>query len=212
MKRRLLLLGATGLTGQQLLAQAIEQGHEITALVRDASKLSVEPSGLRIVIGSSTDPGVVDDALEGRDAVLCALCTRSPKSLVSCDLMIASMRALVPSMKRRGVNRVVVESALGVGQSAEHAPRAMRIAFATMLRQVGKDKAKAEKYLRASDLDWTIVYPPSLTNGPGTGDYRRGEALQLKGVPKISRADVAHFMLSQLDDASYSRRMAIVSS
>jgi putative NADH-flavin reductase len=212
MNLKLLLLGATGLTGRQLLAQAIEQGHEITALVRDASKLSVEPSGLRIVIGSSTDPGVVDDALEGRDAVLCALGTRSPKSLVSCDLMTASMRALVPSMKRRGVNRVVVESALGVGPSAEHAPPAMRLAFATVLRQVGKDKAAAEEYLRASDLDWTIVYPPSLTNGPATRDYRWGEALQLTGVPKISRADVAHFMLSQLNDATYSRGMAIVSS
>ena len=210
MTRKLLLLGATGLTGQQLLAQAIERGHDITALVRNPSKLTVEPTRVRIVTGDATDAAAVDDALEDRDAVLCALGTRSPKSLFGCDLMTASMRALVPSMKRRGVERVIVESALGVGPSADHAPPAVRLALATVLRQVGKDKAEAEEYLRASGLDWTIVYPPSLTNGPATGAFRSGEALQLRGMPKISRANVAQFMLSQLNDTTYSRRMAIV--
>jgi putative NADH-flavin reductase len=212
MKRKLLLLGATGLTGQQLLAQAIEQGHDVTALVRSPSKLSVNHGPMRIVTGDATDAAAVDAALDGRDAVLCALGTRSPKAVIGTDLMTASMHALVPAMKRRGVNRVIVESALGVGQSADSAPPAVRLAFATLLRQTGKDKAAAEEYLRASDLDWTVVHPPSLTNGPATGVYRSGEALKLKGVPKISRADVAHFMLSQLDDATYNRGMAIISS
>ena len=212
MKRKLLLLGATGLTGQQLLAQSIEKGHDITALVRDPSKLTVEHARLRTVTGDATDARAVDGVLEDRDAVLCALGTRSPRSLVSSNLMTASMRALVPAMKRRGVSRLILESALGVGQSAEQAPVALRLAFATVLRQVGRDKAAAEEYLRASDLDWTVVYPPSLTNGPATPAYRSGEALELKGVPTISRADVADFMLSQLNDATYSRRIAIISS
>src|SRR6266566_3932782 len=99
MTRKLLLLGATGLTGRQLLSQAIEQGHDITALVRDPGKLTVERARLRIATGDATDAGAVEDALEDRDAVLCALGTRSPKSLFGCDLMTASMRALVPSMK-----------------------------------------------------------------------------------------------------------------
>jgi NAD(P)-dependent dehydrogenase (short-subunit alcohol dehydrogenase family) len=210
-ERKLLLLGATGLTGQQLLAQAIEQGHDITALVRNPSKLTVERARVRIVIGDATDAAAVDDALENRDAVLCALGTRSPKSMFRCDLTTSSMRALVPSMKRRGVDRVIVESALGVGPSATHAPPAVRLAFATLLRQVGKDKTAAEEYLRASGLDWTIVYPPSLTNGPVSDHYRSGKALQLRGVPKISRASVAHFMVSQLSDTTYSRGTAIVS-
>jgi putative NADH-flavin reductase len=212
MMRRLLLLGATGLTGRQLLAQAIEQEHDITALVRDASRLTMKHPRLRILTGDATDPVAVEDALERRDAVLCTLGTRSPRSFVSCDLMVASMRALLPAMKRRGVRRLILESALGVGLSAEHAPRSARLAFATVLRQMGKDKAAAEQQLRASGLDWTIVYPPSLTNGPLTADYRWGEALRLGGVPKISRADVAHFMLSQLDNATHGRGFAIVSS
>jgi putative NADH-flavin reductase len=210
-KPGLLLLGATGLTGRQLLAQALEQGHEVTALVRDPGKLSAEHPRLRTVVGSATDPAVVDDALEGRDAVLCALGTRSPRSLISCSLMSDSMRALVPAMKRRGVSRLVLLSALGVGQSADDAPAALRAAFRTLFRQVGKDKAAAEDDLRTSDLDWTVVYPPTLTDGPPSGEYSSGQALDLKGMPKISRADVAHFMLSQLSEPTYSRKIAILS-
>jgi putative NADH-flavin reductase len=210
-KRRLLVLGATGLTGGHLLEQGLGQGHDVTALVRDPAKLTVQHADLRTITGSATDAAVVDRALEGRDAVLCALGTRSPKSLLSCDLMRASMGALVPSMERRGVDRLILLSALGVGGSAHQAPVAIRLAFRTLLRRVGTDKAEAEDRVRASDLDWTIVHPPSLTDGPRS-EYHSGEMLDLRGVPKISRADLAHFMLSQLTDAAYSRRIAIVSS
>lgn len=210
-KRSVLLLGATGETGQQLLAQALEQGHEVTALLRSANKLTLKHSRLRAVVGDATDPAAIDEALADRDAVLCALGTRSPMALFSTDLMTASMKALVPAMKRRGVERLIVESALGVGETAAYAPPAVRLAFATLLRQTGKDKARAESYLRTSELDWTLVHPPSLTNGPQTGDYRVGRTLALKGVPKISRSDVAHFMLRQLTDDAYSRKSVIVS-
>ena len=208
---KLLVLGATGLTGRQLVAQALDLGHEATALVRDPRKLTVEHGQLRVLAGSSTDSAAVDEAAGGQDAVLCALGTRSPTSLVSCDLMRASMRAVVAAMERREVGRLILLSALGVGESARHAPPALRIAFRTLLRQVGRDKRAGEDHVRASDIDWTVVYPPSLTNGPRTGTYRSGEALELRGVPKISRADVASFMLSQVADRTYSRRIAIVS-
>jgi putative NADH-flavin reductase len=124
--------------------------------------------------------------------------------------MRASMEALIPVMRRRGVSRLILLSALGVGRSAEHSPLALRLAFATLLRQVGKDKAAAEAYVGASDVDWTIVYPPALTDGPRTGNYRAGGTLELRGVPKISRGDVAEFMLSQLAGSDYSRGIAIV--
>jgi putative NADH-flavin reductase len=210
MTRKLLLIGATGATGRQLLAQALEQGHEVTALVRDPGKLTVDDAHLRLLTGDATDPTVVDEATDGQDAVLCALGTRSPASLLTCDLMHASMRALVPAMEGRGVRRLILLSALGVGESARHAPRALRLAFRTLFREVGRDKAAAEEHVRASGLEWTVVYPPSLTNGPRTGDYRSGPALELKGMPKISRADVAEFMLAQVGDGAYSRRIAIV--
>jgi putative NADH-flavin reductase len=210
-KAKLLLLGATGRTGQELLAQGLELGHEITALVRNPSKLAVEHEHLRVVTGDATDPAAVDRALEGQDAVLCALGPTSPASLLRCELMRETARALVPSMKRHGVSRLVLLSALGVGASAAHAPPLLRIAFQTLLRQVGRDKATAEDLVRGSDIDWTVVYPPSLTDGARTGAYRVGEALELKGVPKISRGDLAEFMLSQLEQPTFSRKIAVVS-
>jgi putative NADH-flavin reductase len=209
---RLLVLGATGLTGGELLSQGLEQGHDVTALVRNPAKLALAHERLRVTVGNATDATAVDEAVEGQAAVLCALGTRSLRSIFSSDLMRASMRVLMPAMERRDVSRLILLSALGVGRSAEQTPVALRIAFRSLLRQVGRDKAAAEEDLRTSDLDWTIVYPPTLTTGPRTTDYRSGEVLQLKGIPRISRADVAHFMLSQLTSSSYSRRTAIISS
>jgi putative NADH-flavin reductase len=210
--RQILVLGATGRTGRELLAQGLELGYVVTALVRSPDKLRVEHERLRPVTGDATDGAVLDEALEGQGAVLCALGPTSPTSLVRADLMRATTRVLVPSMKRHGVNRLVLLSALGVGASAAQAPRPLRIAFQTLLRRVGRDKAAAEEHLRASEIDWTVVYPPSLTDGARTGSYRSGEALELNGLPKISRADVAEFMLAQLEQTTYSRKIAIVSS
>src|SRR2546423_1185660 len=116
-KQKLLLLGATGLTGRQLVDQALDQGHEVTALVRKPEKLTVEHHRLRIVTGSSTDLAAVDEAMESQDAVLCALGTRSVTSLASCDLMLTSMQTVVAAMERRAVRRLILLSALGVGES-----------------------------------------------------------------------------------------------
>ena len=115
-------------------------------------------------------------------------------------------------MQEHGVRRLIWLSALGVGQTRVQAPAMLRIPFSTILRRIGRDKAAGEEYLRSTDLDWTLVYPPALTNGPRTSSYRSGETVDVKGLPRISRADVAEFMLAQLDEAAYIRRNAIVSS
>jgi len=206
----LLLLGATGRTGRELLLRALDQDHQVTALARDPSKLTVQHERLRIVSGSATDPAVLEKAVADQDAVLCALGPRSANALMHCDLMRRSISPLINALQRSRAKRLVVLSALGVGQSAQHAPAISRSMFRTILRQVGKDKEAAEQSIRASQLDWTIVYPPSLTNGPATGSYQHGAALELRGLPKISRADVAEFMLAQLTDTSYNRKPAII--
>src|SRR3954468_6187088 len=114
---KLLVLGATGRTGHELVIRALSQDHELTALVRDPSKLPDQAENVRVVVGSATERTTVDQALEHQDAVLCALGPRSPTALLSCDLMRATADALIPSMQTCGVNRVVLLSALGVGQS-----------------------------------------------------------------------------------------------
>lgn len=204
---KLLLLGATGGTGRQLLSQALEAGHEVTALVRSPEKLT---AGGRLIVrvGDATDPASVDAAVAGQDAVLSALGVRSP---LGEELIAPSLRVVVPAMQKHGVRRLVWLSALGVGQTREQAPAMLRVPFSTVLRRIGRDKAAGEEYLRSTDLDWTLVYPPALTNGPRTGSYRSGETITVRGLPRISRADVAEFMLAQLDDAASIRRNAIVS-
>ena len=203
---KVLLLGATGGTGRQLLSQALEGGREVTALVRSPEKLSAREH-LLVRAGDATDPESVDAAVAGQDAALSALGVRSP---LGDDLITPSLRALVPAMQKHGVRRLIWLSALGVGQTREQAPAMLRVPFSTVLRRIGRDKAAGEEYLRSTDLDWTLVYPPALTNGPRTGSYRSGETLDIRGLPRISRADVAEFMLAQLDDVAYMRRNVIV--
>ena len=207
---RLLLLGATGRTGAELLARAAGQGHEVSVVVRDPRRLDARQRPVRLLSGSATDPAVIDNAVGGQDAVLCALGPRSPVELLRAELMRGSIPSLVGSMERHAVARLILLSALGVGESRACAPIASRLAFATILRQVGKDKRDAEEAVRSSGLDWTIVYPPSLTNASATGEYRHGQELRLGGRARISRADVAEFMLAQLTSTRYSRSGAIV--
>ncbi len=208
---RLLLLGGTGRTGGHLLRLALEQGHQLTVLARALGRLTVTDDRVHPVVGDATDTDAIARAIRSRpEAVVCALGPRSATNLVRCRLMQSSMAPLIQAMERSAVGRLVVLSALGVGESAHYAPAAQRLMFKTLLRAVGTDKADAERGLRASQLTWTIVYAPPLTNRPATGRYQHGEALAVNGLPRISRADVAEFMLVQLTDPTYHRRSAIV--
>src|SRR5437588_9058111 len=152
---KLLLLGATGGTGRQLLAQALEAGHETTALVRSPEKLTAEDH-LLVRAGDATDPEALDAAVAGQDAALSALGVRSP---LGDDLITPSLRALVPAMQKHGVRRLIWLSALGVGQTREQAPAMLRVPFSTVLRRIGRDKAAREEYQPPTDPDWTLVYP-----------------------------------------------------
>jgi putative NADH-flavin reductase len=207
----LLLLGATGLTGQELLAQALDQGHSATVLLRSPEKLGVANERLVVRVGSVTDPAAVREALEGQDAVLSILGARGLRELFGADLITKSMQAIISAMEQSGVRRLIFMSALGVGDSAPEAPALLRVVMGTALRRIAKDKAAGEEQLRQSNLDWTLVYPPSLTKGPRTGDYRVGDHLRVKATGKISRADVADFMLRQVEDTTFHRAHAVIS-
>lgn len=210
---RLLLLGASGSTGKQLLPQPLEAGHEVTVIARQPERVPSPSDRLTVRPGSVTDAALMDAVLPHHHAVISVLGTRrSPRGFGSFNLMTKTMDAVVPAMQRHGVQRLLLLSALGVGETAGVAPPMLRILFGTVLRPVGRDKAASEAHVRQSGLDWTFVYPPLLGNGPLTGEYRHGEALRVQGLKKIARADVAHFMLAQLEGSAYSRNNAIVSS
>ena len=207
---KLLVLGASGPTGRHLVSQALDQGHEVTAFVRRPEAVDLRHERLRVAAGDTTrDAEKIEAAVRGQDAVLSALGVS--RSFLPNGLMAASVHNIVGAMKREGVQRFVLMSALGVGESRNDAPMVPRLMYATFLSAIFADKEAAEAELRASTLDWTIVYPVLLTNGPLTARYRYAERLELFGMPTISRADTAHFMLGEAVKPRFSRRTVIVS-
>jgi putative NADH-flavin reductase len=206
---KLLILGATGPTGRQITAQALEQGHDVTALVRDFTRLAARSERLRAVTGSVPDsPQAVANAVRGQDVVISALGvgqTFRPRAL-----MARSVPVILSAMERQAVRRLIFISAVGVGHTYP-LPLSLAIFTRTLLGSIYADKKVGEEAIAATKLDWTLVHPTMLTNGPMTGRYRAGERLPLRGMPKISRADVAHFVLAQLKDSTYFRKTVLIS-
>ena len=205
---KILILGSTGDTGQELVKQALSQRHEVTALVRNVSKLRIHNDKLSIVTGDVMDRNILMKAVEGKEAVLSALGTG--KSLKSRNLISNAVSLLIPIMTEQNVRRLIFLSAFGVGDTLKQASLIQRIAFGLFLKNIYADKVKGDEQIKMSSLDWTLVYPVLLTNKPYSGKYRAGEKFQMKGMPKISRADVAHFMLRQLTDDAYLKKCPIL--
>ncbi|HET7040086.1 MAG TPA: NAD(P)-binding oxidoreductase, partial [Gemmatimonadales bacterium] len=199
MPGRVLVLGATGGIGRQVVIQALERGHEVTAFVRKPAGLPSKYQGLRLVTGSlPEDAAALDAAMPGQEAVISALGRGA--SFKSLNLMQRAVPVVLSAMRRHGVRRLIVTSAFGVGDTLPYAPFLPRLFVRTLLRDIYADKAAGEALVRQSDLDWTIVHPTGLTDRPFTGKYRAAERLDLRGFPTIGRADVAYFLLAQLAD------------
>ena len=192
-----LVFGATGGTGRQVVEQARAAGHAVTSFTRAAHG------------DVTSDRDAVARALRGQDAVVSAL--GRGNSFRSHQLMSRSMDVILPAMEREGVRRLIVISALGVGDTYDQAPFAAKIFFRLFLRHIYADKEIADDFVRRSSLDWTIVCPSKLTDGPRTGQYRAGERLELRGMPKISRADVAELVVKQLGEDTWRRKTVVVS-
>ena len=207
---KLVIFGATGATGVQLVQQALSLRHEVTAFVRSPDALAPVAGRVRLVTGDATqDRAAVAEAVEGQDVVISAL--GRGKVLKSEDLIARSMRLIVSAMEQARVRRLIVMSSFGVGESYARAPLIPRMMFRFLLRDIFADKQAGEERIRGSALDWTLVYPVYLTNGPLTSCYRVGEHLELRGLPKVSRADVAHFILSEAERPAFVRKTAVVS-
>jgi len=206
--KKLLVLGGTRGIGQQVVAQALQAGHEVTAFSRTADKIPVHDDRLHLTVGTVTDGSSLSLAVRGQDAVISAL--GQGMSLKADSLIQRSVPVIVSAMQAQRVRRLIFTSALGVGESVRDLPLFSRMMMRFLLKDIYADKVAGEALIRRSDLDWTLVQPPQLTNGPLTRKYRVGERLELTGIPRISRADVAHFILSQLDDTTYVRKVALI--
>ncbi|MFF1475654.1 NAD(P)H-binding protein [Streptomyces mirabilis] len=197
---KLTVFGATGGIGQEIVRQALDSGHQVTAVVRDPARLTVTGAGLEAFRADLTDPQALRPAVAGRDAVLSGLGARSRK-----DAGIATRltHTVLGAMEAEGVRRLLVVSAGPVGpdpEGAALADRAARGLVSLILKDVYADLAAMEGELARSTTDWTVVRPPRLQNKPVTGSYRTVVAgFPLKGR-FIGRADVAHAMLAMIND------------
>lgn len=207
---QVLVLGASGATGREIVRQALDLGHSVNAFVRDLGKFEIKHAELGLMVGDVTQYASVERAVMGQDAVVSAL--GSGNSLRSHPALGEGVQNIIRAMDHAGVRRFVYLSMLGVGKSGRQLGFVDRyIVLPLLLRNVVADHAREEGLIKRSTLDWVIVRPPRLTNGPYTGRYRSGEDVRER-VPlaSISRADVAAFMIDQLTDDRYVHRTPAV--
>ncbi|MFQ6326655.1 NAD(P)-dependent oxidoreductase [Nocardia sp. CWNU-33] len=197
---KIAVFGATSTVGRQAVEQALAQGHEVTAFTRNAAGVEQRHERLHIIEGDVLDTASVERAVVGQDAVLISL-GAGRKGVIRAE----GTRAVIEAMNRTGVKRLITQTTLGVGDSRGNLNFLWKyVMFGMLLRQAYADHVQQEAYVRASNLDWTIVRPSAFTDGPRTGSYRRGFPADETGLAlKIARADIADFMLEQLTDTSY---------
>lgn len=207
---KVIVFGATGLTGRQLITQGLARGHHMTAFVRDPSRLETQHARLGLVSGDVTSYETVARAIDGQHAVLCALGATTP--LRRDPSLVLGVQHIITAMTEAGVSRLIYVSFLGVPDGRHQLSLLGRVLVAPfLLRNPTNDHAAKEELIMNSALDWTIVRPPRLTKGPKTGRYRHGTDIRAESViPNISRADLADFMLRQLDDTTYRRNAPAV--
>ena len=197
----LAVLGAAGATGSQVVEQGLVAGHHVAALARSGGTLTVANPDLQVVQGDATDEAAVAQAMRGADAVISVLGARGP-------VIAEAARVLVAVAKRDGPERIVMLSSFAVERD-RLTPVSKLVTRMAMGRQI-KDKAAGEEVLRASGLDWTIVYATKLTNGPKTEPKVVPDNEKVGISQRISRADVASFLLRAAADGLYSRRGVII--
>lgn len=191
-----LVVGATGRTGKHVLEQGKERGHRVTAFVRSPSKL--DGANVEIVRGDPTNADALARALSGVDAVISCL---GPPSLGRYTIVEDGARALVAAMDLAHVRRAVVVSAAVLFDGF-----LTTFARMTFLRNVARDSGAMERIVRAHDLDWTIVRPPRLVERAMTPYDVADDALP-PGPSTVAFADVAHFMLDELEQRRHVRRV-----
>src|SRR6266850_290941 len=197
---KLVVLGATGGTGLEIVRKALERGHSVTALVRSAERLKPFQDRITVTQGHLLNSVELERVIQGHDAVVSGFGPRIPVSKTDAHLLQQFAVALTSAMLRTKVRRVVVESVAFLFKDSIIPPAYLlgRMLFPGIVA----DSAAMEDVFKQSGLDWTIVRPPELTDKPYTGNYRVREGHLPRFGFKISRADVADFMIKAAGNSS----------
>jgi uncharacterized protein YbjT (DUF2867 family) len=202
---RIALFGATGGTGAQVLEQALGAGHTVKALARDPAKLQPR-DGLTVIAGNVLDAQATALCVEGTDAVICVLGTKPGDEPIEAR----GTERILAAMDKHAVRRLIAVSSMGVGDSIDQINLFFRVIMNLTLKRIMQAKEEQERLIMASDTDWTVIRPGGLTDGPRTGSCKAGTDKSIK-ARRVSRADVADFVLKQLGDDTYLRQTPVVS-
>lgn len=197
---KLVIFGSSGSVGRHLVAQARAAGHAVTGFSRHAAPAGAATPPDRQVRGDIHDPAAVAEAVAGQDAVLVVLGAGRKGGVRA-----AGTANVIAAMKQHGVRRLVCQSTLGAGDSVGNLNFFWKhVMFGALLRPAYADHQEQERLVRASGLDWTIVRPAAFTDGPLGGSYVHGFANDARDLSlSISRADVARFLLEQIESTAY---------
>jgi putative NADH-flavin reductase len=194
---RLLILGATGGIGRLLVDQARERGYQVSAFVRSPEKIGGPRDSVMVRQGDPRNVSQLIPALAGHDAVLSVL---GPVGTGPTTILRESARSTIDAMRATQVQRLLIVSAAMLFEDAGLVAALLRT---TLLKNVADDSAEMERIVSASDLDWTIARPPRLTNGRLSGRYRVEDGHLPSGGRSMSRADVAQFLLNELETGAH---------
>jgi len=211
---RVLIIGASRGIGLETVKQALKAGHTVRAMARSASRIPITNPNLERVAGDALDPGAVADALGGIDAVIQALgVSGGPQMLLKpVRLFSDATRVLLDAMAETGVKRLICLTGFGAGDSRGRGNFLYNAAFGLFLGRVYDDKDVQEQMIRKSKLDWVIARPGILTNGPRTGSYRVLVDPKDWRCGFISRADVADFLVKQIDDGAFLSKTPVLTN
>lgn len=204
---KILLIGGTGKTGKQIIKQALEGGHDVTALVRNPKKLTISNPNLVVVKGNVLVPESLERSFSGHDIVISALGHK--KFFIKTSILSRGTRHIMQAMQKNQIRRFICITSLGINDSRFKLGlyyTLFVIPFIILFYFL--DKERQERIIQQSDVDWTIVRPGQLTNGRKRGRYKQGKGLGSYILTKmISRADVAHFILNEMDKNIYVRKV-----
>jgi putative NADH-flavin reductase len=204
---KLVILGGAGRTGRELVGQALAAGHTVCAFIRTTEQAPQESPNLTIKIGDARSEADLTEALQGQEAVLSALGSNTPGD----ELIVRSTQALIAAAHATGVRRVLMMSSFLL--TPNYHPHLLGRLAGMLMKGIVADKSSGEDLLKQSDLDWTIVYATLLNDGPKSGQARIVPEHETVGPTNgIARADVADFMLRQLQEASSIRQSLLITT
>jgi putative NADH-flavin reductase len=211
MTTKICIFGASGETGLALTRLALERNLDVVAFVRSETAKDKLPLGVTVLEGSLCSRSDVEHAITGCDAVICAFGPRRSSPEVFCG---EGTQNILDAMKAQGVRRLLCVTGAMISDYPHLSwfMRSMKNSYQKQQPVLAQDRADQEKCIETSGLDWTVVKPPRLTNGKGSGHVRSGEALKVGAMSSLSRVDLSRFLLDQMDSQEYMGKQVVVES